>query len=208
MHAVGSDLPPGGRTVATAPGSCSARGMTTLTLPWAVVLVAAIAACEAPRTGPVGQPLHIDVAAPVVAADALAAMVWKKGELLYVPAYSSIYATSAHRTLPLTVTLSVRNVDPDHEIVLRSARYFDTAGKLLKENVPAARLLPPLATYEHVVEFTDETGGTGANFLVEWTSTDAAAVSPLVETVHLQTVSGRGVSFTSRGVVVKALAFP
>lgn len=151
----------------------------------------------------IGHPANMDVVAPVLTTSDQQALAPKVGELLYVPAYSSIYKATANRQLLLTVTLSVRNTDPDHAIVLRSVQYFDTAGRLLKETVPSPRLLPPLATYEYVVDLTDDTGGSGANFLVKWEADAADASQPLVETVNTETLSGHGVSFTSRAVVVK-----
>lgn len=160
--------------------------------------------CPSPP-GASGHPVNLDVVAPVLTAAELATFRPVHGELLYVPAYASIYNATAHRSLSLAVTLSVRNTDPERTIVLRSARYYDTAGKLLKEVVPTPRRLPPLATFEYVVDLTDDAGGSGANFLVEWVADDAAVTAPLVETVNLQTVSGQGVSFTSRAVTIRKL---
>ncbi len=160
----------------------------------------------ADREPPVaGQPPDMDTVAPVLSAAALAAFSPKVGQVLYVPAYSSIYNATAHGKMLLTVTLGVHNTDPDHAIVLRSVRYYDTSGKLIREPVPAARVLSPLATFEHVVDLTDDSGGSGANFLVEWAADATNVAAPLVETVNVETLSGHGVSFTSRAVVVRTL---
>ncbi len=168
------------------------------------VLVALLPlACTDGAPGPAGHPANMDIVAPVLTPQALQSFEPRVGELLYVPAYSSIYNSTAHRQLLLTVTLSVRNTDPDHAIVLSSARYYDTAGKLLAETVPSPRWLGPLATYEYVVDLTDDSGGSGANFLVEWKADTADVGEPLVETVNMETLSGHGVSFTSRAIVVK-----
>lgn len=165
----------------------------------------ALCACLAQQPAATyGQPKNVDTIAPVAGPEALAAPV-RTGELLYVPAYSSIYTTAAHQTMPLTVILSVRNTDPARSILLRSAKYYDSGGELLKEVVPMARVLPPLATFDHVVDLSDDSGGTGANFLVEWVADDAGTHAPLVETVNLQAGSGRSVSFTSRAVVLRSL---
>jgi hypothetical protein len=166
----------------------------------------ALMGCGDGVPSPAGHPANMDKVAPVLSAQALEAFSPKVGELLYVPAYSSIYNATAHGKLLLTIVLSVRNTDPDNAVVLRSARYYDTAGNLLTETVPAPRLLPPLATYEYVVDLTDDSGGSGANFLVEWEADTAVAAEPLVETVNIETLSGHGISFTSRAVVVKSLA--
>jgi len=158
--------------------------------------------CENVAPTPAGHPANMDKVAPVLSAQALAAFSPQVVELLYVPAYSGIYSATAHGKLALTVILSARNTDPDHAIVLRSARYYDTAGNLLKETIPVPRLLPPLATYEYVVDLTDDSGGSGANFLVQWEADTVVVAEPLVETVNIETLSGHGISFTSRAAVV------
>ena len=176
------------------------RSLSTATGLVALLLVG----CIDSSSLPVGHPADMDRVAPILSDGERNAFSPKVGELLYVPVYSSIYNATVHGKLLLTVTLSVRNTDPDHAIVLRSARYYDTAGKLLREAVPDPRLLPPLATFEHVVDLTDDSGGSGANFLVEWEADTADVAEPLVETVNMETLSGHGVSFTSRAVVVRS----
>jgi len=56
-------------------------------------------------------------------------------------------------------------------------------------------------TVEYIVAQTDVSGGSGANFLVRWTS-EAPASPLLVEAVMIGTSAQQGISFTSRGVVV------
>ncbi len=56
-----------------------------------------------------------------------------KGQRVYVPAYSHIYSGNKERPFLLTVTLSIRNIDPTHLIKITLVDYYETQGNLLKE---------------------------------------------------------------------------
>lgn len=125
------------------------------------------------------------------------------GETIYVPAYSHIYFRDGTREFNLATTLSVRNTDPEQPITVTSVRYHDSAGRPVRQYVDAPVNLPPLASRAFVVEDRDTAGGVGANFLVEWQA--AARVSaPIVEAVMISTAGTQGLSFVSRGQVVRA----
>lgn len=120
---------------------------------------------------------------------------------MYVPVYSHIYHEDTRSTLDLAATLSVRNTDFKEQAVIKSVRYYSTAGKMLKEFVPAAVVLGPMATADFVIPRTDTTGGSGANFIVEWLV--PANTSPvLAECVMISAGSSQSVSFTSRGIEI------
>jgi hypothetical protein len=53
----------------------------------------------------------------------------------------------------------------------------------------------------------DDTGGAGANFIVEW-SAGAEVTAPVVEAVMISTASQQGISFVSQGRVIKDRALP
>ena len=118
----------------------------------------------------------------------------------YVPAYSHAYVGSGAPVL-FAVTLSIRNVDATRPLRLRRVDYHATAGGHLRSFLSEPRLLPPLGTVEYFVEQTDEAGGSGANFIVEW-STDDRAPGPIIEAVMLGTSGAAGYSFASRGIDV------
>lgn len=126
------------------------------------------------------------------------------GQIVYVPAYSHVYHQNGSPYL-LTITLSVRNTSLDREIVVRSVRYFDTKGKEVKSYLAKPLRLPPLATTEFLVERDDATGGSGANFLVEWVAQDEVT-EPIIEAVMIDTDGQQGISFARSGRTVRDVA--
>jgi len=121
-----------------------------------------------------------------------------KGQILYVPAYSHIYSGNRERPFLLTVTLSIRNIDPKHQIKITLADYYETQGKLLKKQIDRPVTLNPLESLRYVIPERDKSGGSGANFIVQWQS-DKFVNPPIVESIMIGTQSQQGVSFTSRG---------
>ncbi|RZB38488.1 MAG: hypothetical protein SRB2_00236 [Desulfobacteraceae bacterium Eth-SRB2] len=121
-----------------------------------------------------------------------------KGQILYVPAYSHIYSGNRERPFLLTVTLSIRNIDPKHQIKITLVDYYETQGKLLKKQIDRPVTLNPLESLRYVIPERDKSGGSGANFIVQWQS-DKFVNPPIVESVMIGTQSKQGVSFTSRG---------
>lgn len=121
-----------------------------------------------------------------------------KGQLVYVPAYSHIY--SGNREIPflLTVTLSIRNIDPKHTVKVTLVDYYETQGKLIKKLIDKPNTLKPLESLRYVIPQRDKSGGSGANFMVEWHS-DKFVNPPIIESIMIGTQSQQGVSFTSRG---------
>jgi hypothetical protein len=125
-----------------------------------------------------------------------------QGQTVYVPVYSEVlYGNADSSGKPerwqLSATLSVRNTDPATSLTVRSIRYYDTDGKLIRE-YEAAKKIGPFATLEIFVEHKDRTGGSGANFLVVWDA-DKPMNVPIIETVHTYFFGTRSVVFTSPG---------
>jgi len=120
---------------------------------------------------------------------------------IYVPVYAHIYY-GGDMIYDLTTTLSIRNTDSKHPIYISSARYYNTPGNLIRDFLESSVLLPPMATLDYVVSERERTGGSGANFVVEWFSTDQVS-EPIVESVMIGTSGQQGISFVSEGKVVK-----
>jgi hypothetical protein len=127
------------------------------------------------------------------------------GATVYVPVYSSVYLglDIKRQMVELTATVSIRNVSAIHPIVIDSVRYYDSAGKRVRDYLETPSSLPPLGSVEFVVQRSDRTGGPGANFLVRWHG-PAAVDEPLVEAIMLGQSGSAGISFTSPGRVVKS----
>lgn len=123
------------------------------------------------------------------------------GETLYLPVYSHIWHGDLDsRGLPvktlLSVLVSIRNTDPVNAIRILSARYFNSEGKEIREYVPKAVSIAPLGTHELFVSRDDDTGGSGANFVIAWNA-PAPASPPIVEAVHANLPAGRAVIFVT-----------
>lgn len=134
--------------------------------------------------------------ASLAAADDAPAL--SRGQTLYLPIYSHVWHGNIKNKAPekslVSALVSIRNTDPTAAIRVVSARYYDTAGKLLAEYVTAPKTVGPLGTYELYVERQESAGGSGANFLIVW-SADAPVNPPLVEAVHADIQGHRTLSF-------------
>ena len=127
------------------------------------------------------------------------------GTTVYVPVYSSVYlgVSNRARTVELAATVSVRNTSSLHPITLQSVRYYDSSGKHVRNYLDKPSALPPLGSVEFVIQRADAAGGPGANFLVQWNGPENVD-EPLIEAVMFGQSGSSGVSFTSRGRVVKS----
>lgn len=126
------------------------------------------------------------------------------GQTVYVPVYSHIYSGNKNLPFYLTATLSIRNTDFHHSITITAVDYYDSEGKLVKKYITAPVPLGAMASARFIVQESDKTGGSGANFIVRWAS-GAAVNAPLIESIMISTKSSQGVSFTSRGQVLEEI---
>ncbi len=127
--------------------------------------------------------------------------LWR-GQTVYVPAYSHIYGGDREQPVYLTVTLSIRNTDPENSIAVGGVSYYSPEGKLIQNYLKAPVILAPLASTRYVVPESDRTGGSGASFLVRW-SAEEKVTQPLIESVMIGIRMQQGISFTSRGQVLE-----
>ncbi|MHC4179295.1 MAG: DUF3124 domain-containing protein [Planctomycetota bacterium] len=116
---------------------------------------------------------------------------------VYVPIYSHVYYHQG-RPYSLEATLSIRNTDTQRPVHVRSVRYYDTNGKLVKTHVDRLIRLAPLQTIEFLVEAQDSTGGSGANFIVEWLAPEDVN-EPIVEAVMVGATGTQGICFRVSG---------
>jgi len=138
----------------------------------------------------------------VTASQADSDIVLSDGQTVYVPIYSHIYSGLKGNPFSLAAALSIRNPDPGHPITLVSVKFYDSDGKLVKEYLDNPVELKAMASTRYILTESDTGGGSGANFLVKWTS-KTKVNPPLIEGVMIGTRSGQGISFVSRGQVIK-----
>lgn len=125
-----------------------------------------------------------------------------KGQTLYVPVYSHIYSGDRERPIYLAVTVSIRNTDAIHAIRLVTVDYFDSKGKLVRRYLEKPVSLDPMASTRYIIAESDKAGGSGANFIVRWESAEPVS-PPIAEGIMISTASQLGISFTSRGQIVR-----
>ncbi|MBT8282180.1 MAG: DUF3124 domain-containing protein [Muriicola sp.] len=119
----------------------------------------------------------------------------------YLSVYSQIYSQTEHVTHDLTATVSMRNFNRKDTVYLTSAQYFDTKGNLIRTYFNRAIFIAPMETIEIVIDENDKEGGTGANFLFDWT-TAYGIHEPHFEAVMISTSGQQGLSFASQGIRV------
>lgn len=127
-----------------------------------------------------------------------------KGQTVYVPVYAHIYHGTRSMPFVLSCTLSIRNTDLKNTISILSVSYYDSQGSLLEKVISRTKILKPLESYRYIVKENDKLGGSGAKFIVKWQS-HTLVPEPLIETIMIGTRSQQGISFTSRGHVIKEI---
>jgi len=116
---------------------------------------------------------------------------------VYVPVYSHIYFGDGKPYL-LTTTLAIRNTDLARGIIIKSVKYYDTNGTLVRSYLADPLRLGALVSREILVEEHDTAGGSGAKFIIEWTAEEAVE-RPIIEAVMIGASDLRGISFVTTG---------
>ena len=127
-----------------------------------------------------------------------------KGQRLLLPVHSEIVFGDKKNTLPLTITVTIRNSDDRNEIKLSKMTYHNSDGLLLVEHVKkeAPLSLKPFSSQNFFVKQSDLSGGLSPCFIVEWES-GAPVAPPIVEAVMISTVLGQGISFSSNARILQ-----
>ena len=121
----------------------------------------------------------------------------------YVPVYSHIYADSRFKDKPfqLTVILSIRNTDMKYSFTLETVDYYDSEGKLLQRYLDKPISIPPLSSTRYIVPESDTLGGSGAKFIISWSS-KTAITEPIIEGVMIGTKMQQGISFITESQIL------
>ncbi len=127
---------------------------------------------------------------------------FEKTEQVYIPIYSDIYYVDSKHTFSLTATLSIRNTSFKDSIYVFSIDYYNSGGEKVRRYNESTLLVKPMESVEFVVENKDDTGGVGANFVVEW-GAKPGAQRPYFQGVMIGTTGQQGISFTTEGIVIQ-----
>ena len=123
------------------------------------------------------------------------------GGTTYLPIFSQIYSETEKRIHDLTATVSIRNTNRADSVYIRSAAYYNTERAMIRSYFDQTIFVRPMETFEIVIDQVDKAGGTGANFLFDWTIKKDSN-EPFFEAVMISTYSAQGISFTTQGVRV------
>jgi hypothetical protein len=147
-------------------------------------------------------------AAPAFQADSLTIKdsdgvkkVW--GQVLYVPIYSNIPCKGEKHLMDLSAFIAIHNTDLHNAIRLTKVLYFNNDGELVSNFLTKEIILRPMASTNYHIPQKDQSG-TGANFLIEWRS-DTLVSEPLIESVMIDCEPHSGISFLSRGKIIREI---
>ena len=127
---------------------------------------------------------------------------FEKTEQVYIPIYSDIYFVDSKHTFSLTATLSIRNTSFKDSVYVFAIDYYNSGGEKVRRYNESTLLVKPMESVEFVVENKDDTGGVGANFVVEW-GAKPGAQKPFFQGVMIGTTGQQGISFTTEGIVIQ-----
>lgn len=125
-----------------------------------------------------------------------------QSELVYIPIYSDIYYVDSKHTFSLTATLSIRNTSFKDSIYVFSIDYYNSQGEKVRRYNESTLLIKPMESVEFVVENKDDTGGVGANFVVDWGG-KLNVQKPYFQGIMIGTMGQQGISFTTEGIVIQ-----
>ncbi|MFK8010128.1 MAG: DUF3124 domain-containing protein [Saprospiraceae bacterium] len=123
-------------------------------------------------------------------------------DIIYVPIYSDIYVDQQNPKSLLAATLSIRNTSYDNSLFISKIDYFNSGGKLVRNFIDNPISLSPMATINYVIDKDDDTGGSGANFIVELSS-KSKNIKPLIQAIMVGETGNKGFSFATDGYSIK-----
>lgn len=119
---------------------------------------------------------------------------------VYVPIYSDIYNQTRDTRTLLTATLSIRNTSIRDSLFVSTIDYYNTQGDLVRSYIDSPIFLKPMESIDYVIEQQDTSGGSGANFIIDWYS--KKQLKPLFQAVMVGGLGAQAFSFTTDGIEV------
>lgn len=168
-----------------------------------------LASCT-PATQPVESQQHTDnnhlnslnsqnreaVSIPVT--DSLVSKNMAYQQSFYIPIYSDVYVSEQNPKILMTAILSIRNTSQTQPLFISNIDYFNTEGKLVKQVLTQPIKIMPMGTYNYNLEKQDDTGGSGANFLI--TASATQNIQPVIQAVMIGQYGNKAFAFTAEGV--------
>lgn len=143
------------------------------------------------RKRPEGDPI-------VVSPEALAELPpapANKGRM-FVALHSTLVGQGGMKRLNFSGALSIHNTSSRNPLLIEKIDYRDGAGQMVESYVTKPLALQPFASMQVLIAQDDVRGGTGASFIVDWSTADSAE-EPVVEVTA--TAGTQSFSFLSQG---------
>ena len=122
-------------------------------------------------------------------------------QAFYVPIYSDIYVDEDNTKVLLSATLSIRNTSLTDSLYVSKIDYYNTKGDFVRPYLNKSIELPPMGTLNYIVEKMDDTGGSGANFVVN-IEADKDDTPPMIEAIMIGSFSNKGLAFKTDAVPI------
>lgn len=122
---------------------------------------------------------------------------------VYVPAYSNLYHMEGSRKSYFTVVLSLRNISFTDTVYFTKVDYHDSRGKKIRQYIDKPLVLRPMESAEYIIEQTEDQGGAGANFIVDYKTNALIRNKPIIQAVMVGSIGHYGFSFKVDGVDIK-----
>ena len=122
-------------------------------------------------------------------------------QTFYVPIYSDIYVDEDNTKVLLSATLSIRNTSLTDSLYVSKIDYYNTKGDFVRPYLDKSIELPPMGTLNYIVEKMDDTGGSGANFVVN-IEADKDDAPPMIEAIMIGSFSNKGLAFKTNAVPI------
>ncbi len=120
---------------------------------------------------------------------------------VYVPIYSDIYVNKINQKSLLAATLSIRNTSKESSMYVTVIDYYDTNGKKVNSFIENTIEVKAMSTVNYVIDRDDDTGGHGANFVVEYFSKNDAVI-PIIQSIMIGENGDSGFSFVTDGQMI------
>lgn len=119
----------------------------------------------------------------------------------YVPIYSDIYVGDNIPKELLAATLSLRNTSFVDTLFISKIDYYNTDGLPVKSFIDQQIAISPMATVNYVIDRDENTGGSGAHFVVD-IHARSPEVRPLVQAIMVGEYSNKAFAFESDGYLI------